>query len=263
MFKRTLPALALISLALTQPGAAQTTPSTATPTTTVAVSEGQNLDVVSGGKAYTSYLAAPAATTPATRRPAVILLHSFRGLEQGYRDLVDEMAAAGYVTLALGWQTFEPEPSDATVKTLVEDGLKALALRPDVNMNAVGLTGFCAGGRYTMLLLPQMKAFKSGVAWYGFPDQGGTALKPQTPTALIGDLTAPMLIIHGTKDQPSPIASIYSYAQKLDAANKPFKLSVYQGELHGFLLADGKIAGTQASRDARRDMLNYFGETLK
>jgi carboxymethylenebutenolidase len=263
MLKHTLTALALISLALIQPGSAQTTPSTATPPTTVAVSEGQDLEIQSGGKAYKSYLAAPAATTPATRRPAVILLHSFRGLEPGYRELVDEMAAAGYVTLALGWQTFEPEPTDATVKTLVEDGLKALALRPDVNANAVGLTGFCAGGRYTMLLLPQIKAFKSGVAWYGFPDQGGTALKPQTPSALIGDLTTPMLIIHGTKDQASPVATIYSYAQKLDTANKSFKLSVYQGEPHGFLLAEGNIANTQASRDARRDMLNYFGETLR
>jgi len=192
----------------------------------------------------------------------VILLHSFRGLEQGYRDLVDQMAQAGYVTLALGWQTFEQEPSDATVKTLVEDGLKYLGTRRDVNLSAVGLTGFCAGGRYTMLL-PQMRQFKAGVAWYGFPDQGGTAAKPQTPTALIGQLTAPMLIIHGTRDQPSPIASIYSYAQKLDAANKRFKLSVYQGEPHGFLLAEGRIATTYASRDARREMLNYFGEYLR
>lgn len=222
--------------------------------------KGTDVNVSSGGRAYKSYLAAPAS---ATRKPAVILLHSFRGLEQGYRDLVDQMAQAGYVTLALGWQTFEQEPSDATVKALVEDGLRYLGTRNDVNVNAVGLTGFCAGGRYTMLLLPQIKAFKAGVAWYGFPDQGGTAAKPQAPTALIGQLTAPLLILHGTRDQPSPIASIYSYAQKLDAANKPFKLSVYQGEPHSFLLREGRIADTYASRDARREMLTYFGEYLR
>ena len=222
--------------------------------------KGSEVTVTSGGKAYVSYLAAPASATP---KPAVILLHSFNGLEQGYKDLVDEMAGAGYVTLALGWQTFEKEPSDATVGALVEDGLKLLGERKDVNMGAVGLTGFCAGGRYTMLLLPQMKQFKAGVAWYGFPDQGGTAAKPQTPAAFIGGLSAPMLILHGTKDVPSPIAGIYSYAQKLDAAGKAFKLSVYQNEPHGFLLSGGKLAATPASRDARRDMLGYFGEWLK
>lgn len=244
MFKHalTLTALALSSLALGQ------------------AAKGSDVTVTSGGQAYRSYLAAPASATP---KPAVILLHSFNGLEQGYRDLVDEMAAAGYVTLALGWQTFEKEPSDAVVKALVEDGLKYLAARKDVNMNAVGLTGFCAGGRYTMLLLPQIKAFKAGVAWYGFPDQGGTAAKPQAPSALIGQLTAPMLILHGTRDQPSPVNTIYAYAQKLDAANKPFKLSVYQGEPHSFLLRGGQIADTFASRDARREMLNYFGAYLR
>ncbi|WP_309571610.1 dienelactone hydrolase family protein [Deinococcus sp.] len=222
--------------------------------------KGGDVVVTSFGKDYKSYLSAPASATP---KPAVILLHSFDGLEQGYKDLVDEMAGAGYVTLALGWQTFEKEPSDDVVKALVEDGLKFLAARKDVNMNTVGLTGFCAGGRYTMLLLPQMKQFGAGVAWYGFPDQGGTAAKPKTPAEFIGDLSTPMLIIHGTKDQASPMASIYTYVQKLDAAGKNFKLSVYQGEPHGFLLKDSVIADTVASRDARRGMLNYFGEWLK
>ncbi len=222
--------------------------------------KGTDINVTSGGKAYKSYLSAPAS---ATAKPAVILLHSFNGLEQGYRDLVDELAGAGYVTLALGWQTFEKEPSDATVRALVEDGLKALAARNDVNMNAVGLTGFCAGGRYTMLLLPQMKQFKSGVAWYGFPEQGGTAAKPQPPSAVIDQLSAPLLILHGSRDQPSPVAGIYDYAKKLDAANKNFKLVVYQGEPHGFLLQAGRIADTPASRDARREMVAYFRDTLK
>lgn len=222
--------------------------------------KGSDITVTSGGKEYQSYLAAPASATP---KPAVILIHSFNGMEQGYKDLVDEMAAAGYVTLALGWQTFEKEPSDATVKALVEDGLKLLATRKDVDMNAVGLTGFCAGGRYTMLLLPQMKQFKAGVAWYGFPEQGGTEKKPQAPSAFIDQLSAPMLILHGTKDQPSPIANIYTYAQKLDAAGKNFKLAVYQGEPHGFLLKSSKLTDTYASRDARREMLNYFAEWLK
>lgn len=242
-------ALTLTVLALLSPALGQTV-------------RGTDVNVTSGGRAYKSYLAAPT-SAPTTRKPAVILLHSFNGLEQGYRDLVDEMAAAGFVTLALGWQTFEQEPSDAVVKTLVEDGVKYLGARRDVNVNAVGLTGFCAGGRYTMLLLPQMKQFKSGVAWYGFPDQGGTAAKPQTPTAVLGQLTAPMLIIHGTRDQPSPIAGIYAYAQRLDAANKVFKLSTYQGERHGFLLSEGRLANTVASRDARRDMVNYFREYLR
>ena len=222
---------------------------------------GQNIDVMSGGKAYKSYISA---SQREGTGPAVVLLHSFNGLEQGYKDLSDEMAKAGYTTLALGWQTFEKQPSDDVVKALVEDGLKALSERTDVDMTRVGLTGFCAGGRYTMLLLPQMKQFKSGVAWYGFPNGGGadSATQPRPPTDFIGDLSAPLLILHGSKDQASPINTIYDYVGKLDAAGKLFKLVVYQGEPHSFLLKDGKITGTYASKDARREMLNYFGDTL-
>lgn len=229
----------------------------------LAAAAGQNIDVMSGGKVYQSYLSAPEGSDQTAKKPAVILIHSFNGLEQGYKDLTDELAAAGYVTLALGWQTFEKQPSDDVVKALIEDGLKVMAGRSDVDMNRVGLTGFCAGGRYTMLLLPQMPQFRSGVAWYGFPDAGGTATQPEAPAEFIGQLERPLMIIHGTRDQPSPIASIYSYAQKLDAAGKNFKLVVYQGEPHGFLLKDSLIADTYASKDARRAMLNYFGDTLK
>lgn len=216
--------------------------------------------VKSGEQEYKSYLSAPTNSTP---KPAIILLHSFKGMQQGYRDLVDQMAENGFVTLALGWQTFEQEPSDNTVKTLVEDGLNYLAKRKDVNMNSVGLTGFCAGGRYTMLLLPQIKQFKAGVAWYGFPEQGGTETKPQTPSEVIDALESPLLILHGTKDRPSPIAGIYEYAQKLHEADKNFKLSVYQGEPHSYILNDGRLADTFASRDSQREMLAYFREWLK
>jgi carboxymethylenebutenolidase len=222
--------------------------------------KGGDLTVTSGGQAYKSYLAAPAS---ATKKPAIILIHSFNGLEQGYKDFTDELAKAGFVTLALGWQDYEKEPSDATIMQLVKDGLATLAKRPDVDLNRVGLTGFCAGGRYTMLLLPQMKAFKSGVAWYGFPYQGGTEKKPSKPADFIKDLSAPMLVLHGTKDMASPIGDIYKYAADLDAAGKNFNLKVYQGEPHGFLLREGKVNDTFASRDARDELIAFFGKTLK
>ena len=50
-----------------------------------------------------------------------------------------------------------------------------------------------------------------------------------------------MLIVHGTADQPSPIADIYAYATALDEAGKSFELKVYQGEPHGFMLQDGQL----------------------
>jgi carboxymethylenebutenolidase len=216
--------------------------------------ESADVEVTSGGQAYQSYLAAPAEGGP---YPGVILIHSFRGLEAGYRTMVDQFASEGFVVLALGWQTFEQSPSDAVVNQLVQDGIAFLGARDDVDAERIGLTGFCAGGRYTMLLLPQIGTLKAGVAWYGFPYNGDTA-----PADLIGDLAAPLLIIHGTHDQPSPIADIYRYASALQDAGAYFELKVYYGEPHGFMLADGQLRTDEVAQDAFHEMVDFFRRKL-
>src|SRR5262245_44900272 len=63
-----------------------------------------DVEVVSGGKAYKSYLTAPSSAGP---HPAIVLVHSNRGLEEGYRTMSDKLAAEGFVVLAVGWQTFQ------------------------------------------------------------------------------------------------------------------------------------------------------------
>lgn len=213
-----------------------------------------DVEVVSGGQAYQSYLAAPGDGGP---YPGIILIHSFRGLEPGYRTMVDQLAAEGFVVLAVGWQTFEQSPTDDTVQQLVQDSITFLGGRDDVDAERLGLTGFCAGGRYTMLYLPQFNTLKAGVAWYGFPYNGDPA-----PAAFVDDLAAPMLVIHGTDDQPSPIADIYRYATDLHAAGAEFELKVYSGEPHGFMLVNGELREDDIARDAFREMADFFKRKL-
>jgi len=214
----------------------------------------EDVDIISGGQAYASYLAAPAEGGP---YPAVVLIHSFRGLEEGYRTMVDEFAAQGFVVLAVGWQTFEQSPPDDDVRQLTADGAAFLSSRDDVDPARLGLTGFCAGGRYTMLLLPQMDQFAAGVAWYGFPYSGDTQ-----PASLIDQLDSPMLIIHGTADSASPIEGIYQYTEELDAAGKAYQLEVYEGEPHGFMLADGQLRDDEVANDAFNKMVTFFKAEL-
>lgn len=218
--------------------------------------QGSDVEVTSAEKAYASYLAAPTSGGP---YPAVVLIHSFRGLEEGYRTMTDKLAARGFVVLSVGWQTFEQSPADDVVKLLVEDSIAFLSAREDVDPERIGLTGFCAGGRYTMLLLPQIEGFKAGVAWYGFPDNPGSSSAPKD---LVGDLSAPMLIIHGTEDEPSPIAGIYEYANALQAADASFELKVYADEPHGFMLQGGQLREDDVGLDAFNEMAEYFTRKL-
>ncbi len=215
----------------------------------------EDIDVMSDGQAYQSYIAYPA---DAGVYPAVVLIHSFRGLQPGYRDMTDAFAAEGFVVLAIGWQTFEQSPTDANVEQLLLDSIAYLSAREDVDPMRIGLTGFCAGGRYTMLFMPQIDAFGAGVAWYGFPNFGD----PVTAADLVDELEAPMLIIHGTADRPSPIASIYAYATALGEAGADFELKVYANEPHSFMLEDGELSRDDVATDAYDEMITYFRRKL-
>ncbi len=219
------------------------------------------VNITSDCKVYPAYTAAPAAEG---NYPAIVLIHSFKGFEPGYQTMVTKMAEDGYVVVAPFWQTYDASPSDAEVEALIRNSTAYLATRDNVDSERIGLTGFCAGGRYTMLFLPQIKEFKSGVAWYGFPYMGGSKLQPDRPASLIDQLDAPMLMIHGTRDQYSNITGIYRYADELDAADKYFELKVYQGELHGFMIKEnGELSESFVAQDAYDEMINFFDRTLK
>jgi len=220
-----------------------------------ATNTGQTVNLMAGGKAYVSYLSAP--PTPG-KKPGIVLIHSFNGLEQGYKDMADRMAADGLVVLEVGWQTFEKSPADATVASVVQAGITLLKDRPDVDQTRLGLTGFCAGGRYTELFLPVMKAFKAGVAWYGFPYNGGSGTQPVKPAEEIDMLQSPILMIHGSADKASPIARTFEYSAALDKAGKYYELKVYQGLPHGFMVQNGELWWTDKGQDAYGEMMGFF-----
>jgi carboxymethylenebutenolidase len=221
---------------------------------------GLAITVMSDGKAYASYISAAPGTQ---KKPGIVLIHSFNGLEQGYRDMVDRFAREGFVVLAAGWQTFEKSPPDAVVEKLARDSIAVLKARGDVDPARIGLTGFCAGGRYTMLFLPTITDFAAGVAWYGFPNNGGSATQPVKPIDEIGQLQHPLLMIHGSADQASPIAGIYQYATALQQAGKYFELKVYQGLPHGFMVQGGQMWRGDQAEDAFAQMVSFFKRTLR
>ncbi len=219
---------------------------------------GSAASLTADGRTYPAYVAAPAA---AGQHPAIVLLHSFNGLEPGYRTMCDEIAGDGFVVVAPEWQTYGQRAGDDEVESVIRAAIAFLGNRTDVDAGRIGLTGFCAGGRYTMLFLPQMRDFGAGVAWYGFPYNGGFA-NGTTPEDHIAELESPMLIIHGSRDQASNITDIYNYTRQLDAADRYFELKVYQGKPHGFMVQNGTLARDDAAGDAYSQMIAFFRRNL-
>ncbi len=219
----------------------------------------ESVKILSLGYSYPAYLAAPITET---RNPALVLIHSFKGLEPGYKTMIEKLAAEGFLTVAPEWQTFNQKPADDIVQSLVADCVAFLKKRNDVDKDKLGLTGFCAGGRFTMLLALQMHEFKAAVPFYGFPYGKGFAGQ-HAPIEYVNQLNAPMLMIHGSRDQASSIQDIYKYATALDAEDKYFEMKVYQGEPHGFMIdKDGQLSQSFPAKDAFWQMVTWFRRTI-
>ncbi len=214
--------------------------------------------ITAAGNSYPAYLAAPVTTG---KHPGIVLIHSFNGLEQGYKDMCDQIASDGFAVIAPAWQTYHQQAGDAEVEAIIRSSVATLQSRPEVNGSALGLTGFCAGGRYTMLFLPQVKEFSSGVAFYGFPYNRGFTNNTM-PVEHIGELNVPMLMIHGSRDQASPITDIFTYTRELDSAGKYFELKEYQGKPHGFMVVNGSFVKDFTTKDAYNEMITFFRRTL-
>jgi carboxymethylenebutenolidase len=234
------------------------TPGVPTPGPASGPVPGSMTAITAAGKTYPAYLAAPA--TPG-KHPGIVLMHSFNGLEPGYKELCDRIAGDGFVVIAPEWQTFGQRAGDPEVEAVIRSAVATLQARPDVDGGRLGLTGFCAGGRFTMLFLPQVKEFNAGVAWYGFPNSIGYT-NNTAPAAHIGELDAPMLMIHGSRDQASPVADIYNYSTALDKADKYFELKVYQGQPHGFMIVNGSLNRADYAEDAYNGMIAFFRRKL-
>ncbi len=78
---------------------------------TESLARNETVNISSGSEVYPAYLALPIAEG---KWPAVVLIHSFNGLEPGYKTMADKFASEGFVVLAPEWQTFNRTPADAS-----------------------------------------------------------------------------------------------------------------------------------------------------
>jgi len=231
---------------------------TTSPTAAPGPVPGSMISITADGRTYPAYIAAP--LTPG-KHPGIVLMHSFNGLEPGYKEMCNRIAGDGFVVIAPEWQTINQRAGDPEVEAIIRSSVATLQARTDTDSTKLGLTGFCAGGRFTMLFLPQVKEFGAGVAWYGFPNSIGYT-NDTAPASHISELDAPLLMIHGSRDQPSPIGTIYNYSMQLDSADKYFELMVYQGKPHGFMIANGSLVREDFAENAYEGMISFFRRTL-
>jgi carboxymethylenebutenolidase len=211
------------------------------------------------------YLAAPQGSSG--RKPAVIVIQEWWGLNDWVRQQTDRFAGQGYVALAVdlyrGRVATTMEEAHELSRGLPEDravaDLKAavdyLSSRPDVDPKRIGVIGWCLGGGYSLALTTNDPRIAACVINYG---------RLVTDHATIARIPAPILGNFGAADRGIPPADVKAFGAALTAAGKLGDIKIYEGAGHGFMNPNNKEGyNAAAAEDAWRRIDGFFARTLR
>lgn len=201
-------------------------------------------------------------------RPAVIVIHENRGLNEHIKDVTRRAAKAGFVALGIdllsrqgGTDQF-PDPVAAgaaynRTQTLErrEDMRSALLTLRDQSYvlgGRVGAVGFCAGGQNCFDLAINSPELTAAAVFYGNVPNPADAIQSMRP-ALIG--------FFGELDR-NLNTGLPRLLTALQATQRVYSLHVYEGARHAFHNDTGAAYDPAAACDAWAKAMEFFGRHL-
>lgn len=197
--------------------------------------------------------------------PAVIVIHEWWGLNEHTRDIARRWADAGFVALApdlyRGVVTADPAEastlmhgltSEAGIATL-DAAVEALAGTPGVDPGRIGVTGYCMGGSFALLLACRNRTIKAAAPFYGdIPGDDD-----------IAKLTAPVLFIGASLDGWITVEKMTGLREALARHGKTGEVKIYEGADHAFFNdTRPAVYNAEAAADAWKRVTNFFLTSL-
>lgn len=187
-----------------------------------------------GTEKLTGFLALP--RDPDHHR-AIIAIHEWWGLNKWVKEQATNLAANGYVVLAVDLYRGKVTANRSEARKLKRDlpgdraicDLKAafdyLAVRPDVDPKRIGSLGWSMGGGLALQLAIHEPQLAACVLNYG-----------SLPTELsdIQKINAQVLGIFGSLDRGIPPNKVRAFERCMNAAKKPVTIKIYHGAGHAF-----------------------------
>ncbi len=230
----------------------------------VAASAGTAVSYASGSETISGYLAAPEG---AGRKPAVVVIHEWWGLNDFARAKADGFAKQGYVALAIdlyrGKSATDGDVAHQLMRGLPEDralrDLKAavayLRSRPDVEAARIGTVGWCMGGGWALNLAFAEPTLAGAVIYYGHLI---------TDPATIATLQVPLLGNFGGLDQGIPPSSVQEFEAVAKKDGKSVDFKIYPDAGHAFASSsDPKVFRPADTKDADARANAFFARVLK
>ena len=190
------------------------------------------------------------------RRPGVLVVHEWWGLNEYILRRTEKLARLGYVAFAVdmygqGISTRDPKEASRMAghlrgKPLMRQralaGLKTLAENERVDPKRIAAIGFCFGGTTVLELAYDGAELVGVVSFHG----GLTRLKPED----IAQIKARFLVLHGAEDPFVKPEAITGFQESMTRAGLDWQMIFYGGAVHSF---SNPGAGNDKTRGAAYD----------
>src|SRR5262249_48205309 len=167
--------------------------------------------------------------------PVVLVVQEIFGVHEHIKDVCRRFAKLGHMAVAP--ELYARQGDVSQLSDINEIVAKVVAKVPDAqvmadldatatwaeksgkgDVNKLGITGFCWGGRIVWLYAAHSPRLKAGVAWYGRLVGQTSDLTPKYPLDLVSALKAPVLGLYGGADAGIPTDTIEQMRAALQAA---------------------------------------------
>jgi len=211
------------------------------------------------------------------KRPGVVVVHEWWGLNDNTRKQARRLAEAGYVAFALdmfgkGKVTTHPETATEFMKEAMKDpeaeaarfdlARDLLKADPHVDPTKIAAIGYCFGGGVVLDRLRAGEDLKAAAVFHG-------SLATEHPAAP-GAIKGHVVVLVGGADPMEPPDLVAKLKKELDDAGAKYEVITYPGAKHGFTNPDAGKAGmpalaynATADRESWAAMLKSFKMYLK
>ena len=211
------------------------------------------------------------------KRPGVLVVHEWWGLNDYVRDRARQLAELGYVAFAVdmyGADKVTEHPSQAKEwmteitsnveqwRDRAEKGLELLKANEHVDAERLAAIGYCFGGATVMQLAYAGADVDGVVSFHGS--------LPPAPDEALDAIDTHILVAHGSQDGFIPAERVAQFQAQLDKAGADWQMIVYSGARHGFTNPgagayglDGLRYDADADRRSWAAMKRFFDEVLR
>ncbi|MDB6060467.1 MAG: dienelactone hydrolase family protein [Verrucomicrobiaceae bacterium] len=186
------------------------------------------------------------------KRPGVLVVHEFWGLNDYARTRARMLAELGYTALAVdmyGEGKVGAHPREASefmnavlanadvAKARFVAAKEFLEKQPTVAPNKLAAIGYCFGGGTVLAMARAGVDLKAVASFHGL-------LNTKTP-AQPGQVKAQILVETGADDQMAPMTDVDNFKKEMTAAGVNYHVDVYPSAKHGFTNPDADAIAKQ------------------